>query len=309
MTDAPSPSSAAAPASATVTPPAGGRAAASTPPVGGRAARPPQPQRVLTVKHVEAISPHLVRIVAEGEAIATIPESTQTDRYSKMLFAPKGSSLVPPYDLAALRETLAPQELPTQRTYTLRRVDREAGEVWIDFVVHGDTGVAGPWAADARPGDTIVLAGIGGGYEPDPAADRHLLAGDEAAIPAIASALEAMPADAQGIAVLEVDGPADEIALTAPVGIELVWVHRAGAEPGTSTVLLDALRALPAPVGDTQVFVHGERGAMKALRPLLLEQWGIPRSRLSLSAYWAHGRAEDTFQAEKREPVGQIFSD
>lgn len=301
MTDAPSHSPAvpaAVPAGLTAPP----RAA-------GRPARPPQPQRVLTVKRVEAVSPHLVRIVAEGEAIATIPESTQTDRYSKMLFAPKGSSLVAPYDLAALRETLVPHELPAQRTYTLRRIDREAGEVWIDFVVHGDTGVAGPWAAGAQPGDTVVLAGIGGGYEPDPSADGHLLAGDESAIPAIAAALEAMPAGATGIAVLEVDGPADEIALTVPPGIDVHWVHRRGAAPGTSTILLDTLRALPAPSGDTQVFVHGERGAMKALRPLLLEQWGIPRARLSLSAYWAHGRAEDTFQAEKREPVGQIFTD
>ncbi|WP_306769929.1 hypothetical protein [Microbacterium karelineae] len=34
----------------------------------------------------------------------------------------------------------------------------------------------------------------------------------------------------------------------------------------------------------------------------------IDRARLWLSAYWAAGRAEDTFQAEKREPVGQIFA-
>lgn len=48
---------------------------------------------------------------------------------------------------------------------------------------------------------------------------------------------------------------------------------------------------------------------MKELRALLQDGWGIDRRALSLSAYWALGRAEDRFQAEKREPVGAIFAD
>ncbi|MFB2556167.1 siderophore-interacting protein [Herbiconiux liangxiaofengii] len=272
-----------------------------------RPARIPQPQRVLAVRRTEQLTPHLVRVVAEGEAIATIPRTDHTDRYAKMLFAPAGSSLRPPYDLAELRASVEPAELPTQRTYTVRRVDTERGELWIDFVVHGDTGVAGPWAASAKPGDPVVISGIGSGYAPDPAAEQHLLAGDESAIPAIAAALESMQPEARGLALIEVDGPADHLDLAAPPGIGIEWLHRDGATAGTSTVLVDALRALPSPVGDVQAFVHGERGAMKSLRPLLLDTWGIPRGRLSLSAYWAFGRAEDAFQAEKREPIGQIF--
>jgi NADPH-dependent ferric siderophore reductase len=285
-------------------------ASAITPaPAARRAARPPQPQRVLRVRRTEQLTPHLVRVVAEGEAVAGIPESPHTDRYAKMLFAPAGSTLRPPYDLAVLRAELDPAELPTQRTYTVRRVDPVAGEVWIDFVVHGDTGVAGPWAAAAQSGDDVVISGIGSGYAPDPAASQHLLAGDESAIPAIAAALESMPTGTRGVALIEVDGRADHLDLAAPSGFGIEWLHRDGAEPGTSTVLADALRSLPAAAAGTQAFVHGERGAMKALRPLLLDTWGIPRASLSLSAYWAYGRAEDAFQAEKREPVGQIFTD
>ncbi|MCS5713469.1 siderophore-interacting protein [Herbiconiux sp. CPCC 205716] len=272
-----------------------------------RPPRPPQPQRVLQVRRTEQLTPHLLRVVAHGEAVANIPSSDHTDRYAKLLFSPAGSTLRPPYDLAALRETHDTAELPTQRTYTVRRVDHERGEVWIDFVVHGIAGVAGPWASAARPGDDLVISGIGSGYSPDPAASSHLFAGDESAVPAIAAALESLPADARGLALIEVDGPADELPLTAPSGVGVTWVHRGGAVAGVSTALVDALTSLPAPSGDTQAFVHGERGAMKALRPLLLDTWGIPRARLSLSAYWAHGRAEDAFQAEKREPVGQIF--
>ena len=31
-----------------------------------------------------------------------------------------------------------------------------------------------------------------------------------------------------------------------------------------------------------------------------------PGGQLSLSGYWAAGRTEDVFQAEKRQPIGQI---
>ena len=51
-------------------------------------------------------------------------------------------------------------------------------------------------AREVKPGDTVRLMGPGGAYAPDPAADWHLLAGDEAGLPALSAALEALPADA-----------------------------------------------------------------------------------------------------------------
>ena len=81
----------------------------------------------------------------------------------------------------------------------MRKVDAERGEISIDFVVHGEHGVAGPWAASVKPGDPAYLMGPSGAYAPDPAADWHLLAGDEAGLPAISAALEAMPPDAVGL--------------------------------------------------------------------------------------------------------------
>ena len=53
---------------------------------------------------------------------------------------------------------------------------------------------------------------------PDPSADWHLLAGDDAALPAIASALEALPSDAVGEVVVEVDSEQDHLPLTVPDG-------------------------------------------------------------------------------------------
>lgn len=268
--------------------------------------RAQRPQIVLEVQERIRLSPHLVRIVAGGPGIADVEDNGCTDAYSKLIFADPQSGLAPPYDFAELRERLVPEEMPSIRTYTIRRFDLANGSIWIDFVTHGDEGIAGPWADAAQPGDPVVLAGIGGGYAPDADADWHLLAGDESALPAIASALEAMRPDARGTALIEVDSEAEHLELAAPDGIEVTWLHREGREAGTTTLLADAVRAVEWRDGRVQVFAHGERGAMKSLRPYFTDERGLDRSQLSLSAYWAHGRREDAFQAEKREPVGQI---
>lgn len=265
-----------------------------------------RPQIILEVIERIQLSPHMVRIVAGGPGISAIEDNGMTDAYSKMLFTPAGSDLTPPYDMAALRESLPLEQLPSVRTYSIRKFDLANGQIWIDFVVHGDEGVAGPWANRAEPGDPLVLLGVGGGYAPDPDADWHLLAGDDSALPAIGAALEAMPRSATGVALLEVGGPQDELEFDAPEGIEITWLHRGDAEAGTTPLLVDAAKALPWRDGRVQLFVHGERGAMKALRPYFTDERGLERRGLSLSAYWAYGRREDAFQAEKRTPVGKI---
>lgn len=268
--------------------------------------RPVRPQIVLEVVERTRLTPHLLRIVAGGPGISAVEDKGFTDAYTKMHFAPAEAGLTPPYDMEELRERLPIELLPSTRTYSIRRFDLEAGQIWIDFVTHGDEGVAGPWAMNAQVGDPVVLVGIGGGYAPDPEADWHLLVGDESAIPAIAAALEAMPTDAVGTVFLEVQNESEQLELTVPDGIEVHWVHRGASEAGTTTLLFDAVRSLEWREGRVQVFAHGERGAMKQLRPHLVDERGLDRTQLSLSAYWAYGRREDAFQAEKREPVGQI---
>jgi NADPH-dependent ferric siderophore reductase len=254
--------------------------------------RAPRPQVVLEVLSTEWIAADLVRVTAGGPGFADFQTNEATDKYAKLVFVKPGLGLTPPYDVAALREQLPQEDWPVVRTYTIRAVDPVAGTMSIDFVVHGDEGVAGPWAASARPGDPLVLSGPGGGYAPDPAADAHVLAGDHSAVPAISSALEALPQDARGLVLIE----GGELPLTAPAGVTVLFVEDLAA----------ALAAADWPAGDVQVFAHGERESMKALRDLFAAR-DVPRSRLSLSGYWARGRTEDRFQAEKREPIGKIL--
>lgn len=249
------------------------------------------------------LTPGLVRVTLGGPAFADFPDRPETDKYVKLYFVPEGSTLLPPYDLATLREELPFDELPTTRTYTIRRVEESTRTIEIDFVVHGDTGLAGPWAAKAKPGDRLTMSSPGGGFSPDATADVILLLGDESAIPSISSALEAAPAEADVRVILETRSPEHRAELP-PTRAQIVWIDEDHDAPGRR--LVEAVDALAWPEGRIQVFAHGERGAMKSLRPLLIER-GVERADLSLSAYWAFGRTEDTFQAEKRLPIGQIF--
>jgi NADPH-dependent ferric siderophore reductase len=267
-------------------------------------ARPARPQAVLAVRGREQLSPHTVRITAGGPGFEALRMNEFTDKYAKILFVDPALGLTPPYDLAALRESLPPAQQPVTRTYTLRRADPQGQELTIDFVVHGDEGIAAPWAARAEPGDILTMSGAGGAYRPDPASDWHLLAGDESALPAICSALEALPDDARGLAYLETSDPGEYLDAKPPAGVEVVWLHRPhpGSRPG---LLADAVLAGPWLPGRADVFAHGERESMKAIRAALKSRLG-DGDQVSLSGYWAAGRTEDAFQSEKRQPIGQI---
>jgi NADPH-dependent ferric siderophore reductase len=75
---------------------------------------------------------------------------------------------------------------------------------------------------------------------------------------------------------------------------------------GDGDLLVNAVRDAQWPEGRAHVFAHGERGYMKGLRDVFYVQRGLERSQVSLSGYWAKGRVEDDFQAEKKLPVGKI---
>jgi NADPH-dependent ferric siderophore reductase len=266
--------------------------------------RPARPQAVLTVLDQEWLSPHTVRITAGGPGFDALRINEFTDKYAKIIFVEPGLGLTPPYDLAALRASLPPDQQPVTRTYTLRRADVQRQQVAIDFVVHGDEGIAAPWAAHAVPGDVLAMSGAGGAYRPDPDRNWHLFAGDESALPAICSALEALPGDARGVAYLETCDPGEYLDAALPSGMEVIWLHR--PQPGSQPRLLaDALLAGPWLSGPVGVFAHGERESMKALRSALKARLG-DGDQVSLSGYWASGRTEEVFQAEKRQPIGQI---
>jgi len=106
----------------------------------------------------------------------------------------------------------------------------------------GDSGIAGPWAARARPGDEIALLGPGGGYAPNIAADWHLLVGDASALPAIAVALQRIPAERAAHVFIEVDSADEQQPPPIDADTHIHWVCR------TSSEMVDSVRATRAGV-------------------------------------------------------------
>lgn len=266
----------------------------------GRSGRP---QAVLEVIRKERVTPQMVRVRLGGAGLADLTVNDFTDSYVKLLIPAEGSGLQPPYDLDALRDA-SPELLPARRTYTIRHWNLAAGYVEIDFVLHGTgdgAGVAARWAEDAMPGDLLAMSGAGGAYSPDPAAGSHLILGDHSALPAIARAVEALTPEARGTVLIHLDQESDQQRLEVPEGVELRWII------GDREQLLEAVRSLDIPdTQDVQVFAHAERGLTKLIRRELVVERSIPKDRISISAYWALGRIEDEFQAEKREPIGSL---
>lgn len=270
-------------------------------------AKPPKAQIDLTVVQRLELSPSMVRIVASIGDPSSFRDIEPPEKYCKLVFFDPELGLGDHPDYWSLRETLPREHLPVTRHMTLRHVDLEAGQLWIDVALHGDSGWAGPWAAGAQPGDTIVAVGPGGKWIPDPQASWSLMLGDEAAIPAVLANVEAMPEDARGEILLEVQDADHHLDIQVPSGWSLRWIHRAEA-PAGFPALVEAARTAqwPGTTDGIQVFAHGEREAMKALRPVLFEEHGLDRAQVSLSGYWARGRDEDAFQAEKKTPVGKV---
>jgi NADPH-dependent ferric siderophore reductase len=271
-----------------------------------------RPVHTFEVLRTENLTPHIVRVVLGGSGFDTFTPNDYTDAYVKIVFVRDDvdvATLPQPLTLDSFNE-LPVEHRPTVRTYTVRNVDGERRELTIDFVVHGDHGVAGPWAAAAKPGQRAFLMGPSGAYAPDPAADWHLIAGDEAALPAIGAALEAMADNAVGKVFIEVAGPEDEIPLTAPEGVGVNWIYRGGRadlvpedRAGDNSPLIAAVKETNWLPGQVQVFIHGEAQAvMHNLRPYIRKERGVEAKWAnSISGYWRRGRTEETFRQWKRE--------
>ncbi|MGW2773269.1 siderophore-interacting protein [Streptomyces olivaceoviridis] len=262
-----------------------------------RPGRKPRKPHTAQVVRTERLTPHMQRVVLGGEGLAGFAADTCTDHYVKLLFGAAGVTYPEPFDLERIRAEFPREQWPVTRTYTVRAWDPGQRELTLDFVIHGDEGLAGPWALRARPGDTVRFMGPGGAYAPDLDADWHLLAGDESALPAIARALETLPAGARAHAFIEVSGPEEEQKIDTEVPV--VWLHRGDRPVGEA--LLEAVRALEFPEGRPHAFVHGEASFVKELRRLLRVERQIPREDLSISGYWRLGHNEDGWQASKRE--------
>jgi NADPH-dependent ferric siderophore reductase len=266
--------------------------------------RPAKQKRGITrlrVLRTEWLTPHMIRVLLGGENFASFVVNGFTDKYVKLLFPRAGVTYPDPIDLDVIRKEYPREQWPTTRTYTVRYHDPDAEELAIDFVTHGDEGFAAPWAMAAQPGDEVIVRGPGGAYAPDRAADWHLLAGDESAMPAIGAALEVLAPGVPAHVFLQVADESEVQKLASPGDVEITWLFRSDFDSAAAAgeALVDAVRSLEFRPGAVHAFVHGEAGFVADLRRHLSRERAVPKDLLSISGYWRRGKNEDGWQAEK----------
>jgi NADPH-dependent ferric siderophore reductase len=259
--------------------------------------RPKRRTRQATVVSVEPLTPHLIRVVVGGDDLEGLRVGEFTDHYVKLQIPPPGATYAAPFDAEEIKAQHPREHWPRVRTYTVRAWDPERNLLTLDFVVHGDEGVAGPWATAAKAGDVLQLMGPGGAYAPDPEAAWHLMVGDLSVLPAIGAALQRIPAGVPVHVLVELDDEADRQELTSPGDLHVTWLRADGGDG----VLLEAVRALAFPAGPVHAFVHGEASAVRAVRRHLLVDREIPREALSISGYWKRTSTDEEWREYKAE--------
>ncbi|SHI89232.1 NADPH-dependent ferric siderophore reductase, contains FAD-binding and SIP domains [Roseomonas rosea] len=256
----------------------------------GRRVRHELRRRVLTVRHVERVTPRMARVTLAGPELEGFVTASFDDHVKLFFPSPgQGEPMMPDFgpNGPVLPEG-APR--PIARDYTPRRFDPELGELVIDFALH-EAGPATEWAAAAAPGQRIGVGGPRGSFVLPDDLDWYLLAGDETALPAIGRRIEERPPTARVLAVIEVADGTERQALPERPGIEVVWVERGPRPPGQAGRLVAALEALILPRGSGHAWVACEAEVARQLRRVLLERHGLPKERVKAAAYWKRGAA------------------
>ncbi|WP_063763881.1 siderophore-interacting protein [Actinoplanes subtropicus] len=177
---------------------------------------------------------------------------------------------------------------PVMRTYTVRHFHRAEGLVTIDFLLNPGLGPATQWAARVVPGMRMELGGRSrSAFSPDPDAGRYLFAGDESALPAIATCLESLPASAHACVIAEIPDEAEAQSFTSPATVTGQWVLLDGDGSALKGEVIAAARA----ERYDRIWVACEAATMRAIRRALLDE-GVPTDRLTTRGYWKRGESD-----------------
>ena len=215
--------------------------------------------------------------------------------------------------------------LRTYSVRHFRRTASDSAEIDVDFVVHAgeQSGPACQWACTCKAGDQLIILGptreddSRTGIEFKPRAARSVqLFGDETAMPAILRILEDWPEGLTGSAHIEVPTMADRQHIELPKGVQLCWYQRTSdhgcalmsalcehlevAEDGEQSTLEPAPGLVwetpefssagepiaESPCADCYYWIAGKSSMVTAMRRVLVQEAGVPRSNVSFMGYW-----------------------
>ena len=247
---------------------------------------------------VSDVHPHLRQITFGGGDLATTFDPLGPDCFFYVLLPPPGRTELG-IDQTFTWEAHARmpvEDQPVGAYYTLRAWRPEKAELDIWMVLHGEGDHAGPassWAARAQVGDKVALWGPRTAFHPPDGTDHLVLVGDETGLPAIAGIIDWMPDGMTATVLAEVAEESERQELPSRAGVDVIWLHREGAEAGTTSLLADAARALPPLPESTYVWGGGESKAMTAVRRHVRNDRGLDRESVALVAYWRHKATTD----------------
>ncbi|NLD76610.1 MAG: SIP domain-containing protein [Acidimicrobiales bacterium] len=247
---------------------------------------------------VSDVHPHLRQITFGGGDLATTFDPVGPDCFFYVLLPPPGRTELG-IDQTFTWEAHARmpvEDQPVGAYYTLRAWRPEKAELDIWMVLHGEGDHAGPassWAARAQVGDKVALWGPRTAFHPPDGTDHLVLVGDETGLPAIAGIIDWMPDGMTATVLAEVAEESERQELPSRAGVDVIWLHREGAEAGTTSLLADAARALPPLPESTYVWGGGESKAMTAVRRHVRNDRGLDRESVALVAYWRHKATTD----------------
>lgn len=235
-----------------------------------------------------ALTPTLIRITLGGPGVADFLSTDIGDEYVRVFFPhgeDPGDVSLPVPDGDGWATPAGAPDAP-MRTYTISGVRPEAGELDIDFVIH-DAGIAGPWAAAARPGHVLGLNSPTGLYAPPKDTTWQVLISDLTGVPAIARITAGTPAGIRTRVVIEIAEESDRIALDCAEHVEVTWVIGGnGYGPSTLGQVVRGVVDDRLPLASGYVWVAGETVALRDVRKYLRRELGLPATRFKVVGYW-----------------------
>lgn len=267
----------------------------------------------LTVLRTQRLSPHWMRVTLGGGEISQFRPMgyDQWFRIFLPLGGDEGLERLPAKAnkmFGYLKYLRIPDGVrPVMRNYTVRAyrpaTESTDAEIDVDFVLHGSAadGTAGPasrWAETCEPGESVVIIDEGLAFNPERGVDRVVLVADETGLPAVAGICATLPADASGLAIVEVPSAEDALDFEHPAGITVRWVVREhGAKPGS--LALQALKEAALPDAPFHAYLVGEQALPTDGRRHLVTERGVPKDLVSFCGYWRVGAASPAPKSQR----------
>jgi NADPH-dependent ferric siderophore reductase len=250
-------------------------------------------RRHLTVLRTELIAPRMQRITLGGADLEGFTSLAPGDHVKAFFPDPTVGEIVTPVVVDGRPQLPTGPGEVIARDYTpaaFRPIGEHGPELDLDFVLHADGSHAGPaasWAAQAKPGDPLIIGGPRGSRVPPSDIRRAILIADESALPAVTRWLDLLgEAEVIGLFSALEPGTSQYLSGYEASAREFRWF----SGEDRNTRIAETLAGL-AITESTLVFLAGEAGSLIPLRRHLRRELGLPKEQVDAHGYWKQGEA------------------